>query len=411
MDVEKVSTTAAALEGVRVLDLSRVLAGPWATQLLADLGARVIKVERPNEGDDTRKWGPPFVTNQKTGVRESSYFLSTNRCKRSICVDVASRDGQQIVRDLAADSEVLIENFKVGALAKYGLDYETLRSLNPGLVYCSITGFGQDGPYRDRPGYDFLVQGMSGLMSVTGLPDADPTKVGVALADVITGLYASNAILAALHHRQRTGAGQHIDIALLDSMVAALANQAHAYLVTRENPPRLGNGHPSIVPYDAFHAADGPIIIAVGNDEQFRRLCEVLGSAELARDPRFASNQQRVLNRVTLTQLLNEKVRLWPGAHWLERLTKAGVPAGPINTLEEAFADPQVRHRRLEGRLPHSALGDVPIVRSPIKLSATPVVSSKPPPMLGEHTREVLRDELQYSDEKIDDLLRRNVIA
>jgi crotonobetainyl-CoA:carnitine CoA-transferase CaiB-like acyl-CoA transferase len=358
---------AGALHGVRVLDLSRVLAGPWATQLLADLGAEVIKVERPGEGDDTRKWGPPFASSEDGSARESAYFLSANRGKHSICVDIAAAEGQRIIRDLAASADVLVENFKVGALARYSLDYASLHALNPRLVYCSLTGFGQDGPYAGRPGYDFLIQGMGGLMSITGEPGGGPMKAGVALVDVITGLYACNAILAALNHRDRTGRGQHIDVALLDSLVAALANQAASFLVTGENPARLGNAHPSIVPYDVFTSADGHIIIAVGNDGQFRRLCELLGSAALAEDARFVSNQQRVRNRIELTQLLNERLQRRTSAQWLEQMAAAGVPAGPINRMNEVFADPQVRHRQLRLDIPHPQLGSVTTVACPIR--------------------------------------------
>lgn len=395
---------AAALEGIRVLDLSRVLAGPWATQLLADLGAEVVKVEKPGEGDDTRHWGPPYVASPDGKTRETAYFLATNRGKRSLCVDIAKPAGQKIIRELAAGSDVFVENFKVGALAKYGLDYATLKALNPRLVYCSITGFGQDGPYASRPGYDFMIQGMSGLMSVTGEADGGPVKVGVALADLITGLYASNAILAALMHRERSGLGQHIDVALLDSMVAALANQALNYLASGRSPGRLGNGHPNIVPYETFTASDAPIIVAVGNEGQFRKLCALLSVPQLAADARFASNAQRVENRVELAALLNDRLRQQPVAHWLARLGEHGIPAGPINTIEQVFADPQVRHRGLKLELPRAGLGMVPSVACPIRLSATPVRYERAPPALGDSTREVLAERLSMSDEEIDAL-------
>ncbi len=400
-----------ALHGIKVLDLTRVLAGPWATQMLADLGAEVIKVEKPGEGDDTRHWGPPYAQSADGATRESAYFLSTNRGKRSICVDITTSEGQEVLRALASDSDVFVENFKVGALAQYGLDYPRLKALNPRLVYCSITGFGQDGPYASRPGYDFMIQGMSGLMSVTGEPDGNPLKVGVALADLIAGMYASNAILAALMYRERSGTGQHIDIALLDTMVAALANQALNYLVSGRSPGRLGNAHPNIVPYATFTARDGMIIIAVGNDGQFRRLCELLESPQLATDARFASNQQRVVNRVELTALLNERLQQRAVADWLPPLAESGIPAGPINSIEQMFADPQVQHRKLKVQLPRDGIGNVPGVACPIRLSDSPTSYERAPPALGEGTREVLRDRLHMTDEAIQELKNRRVIA
>ena len=400
-----------ALHGIRVLDLTRVLAGPWATQMLADLGAEVIKVEKPGEGDDTRHWGPPYAQSADGAARESAYFLSTNRGKRSICVDIATPEGQEILCSLAADSDVFVENFKVGALAKYGLDYPKLKSLNPRLVYCSITGFGQDGPYASRPGYDFMIQGMSGLMSVTGEPGGSPLKVGVALADLIAGMYASNAILAALMYRERSGAGQHIDIALLDTMVAALANQALNYLVSGRSPGRLGNAHPNIVPYATFTARDGMIIISVGNDGQFRRLCALLASPELADDARFATNQQRVVNRIDLTSLLNERLLARTVADWLPMLAESGIPAGPINSIEQLFADPQARHRKLRVELSREDIGAVPGVACPIRLSDSTVQYERAPPALGDSTSEVLRQRLNMAESAIDDLRRRGVVA
>lgn len=400
-----------ALDGIRVLDLSRVLAGPWATQLLADLGADVIKVEKPHAGDDTRQWGPPYLTSPDGVQSEAAYFLCANRGKRSICVDIATAGGQRLVRELAANSDVLVENFKAGALAKYGLDYATLQAINPRLVYCSITGFGQEGPYAERPGYDFMIQGMSGLMSVTGEAAGDPMKAGVALADIITGLYASNAVLAALTHRHRTGLGQHVDVALLDSMVAALANQSLNYLISGRNPRRLGNAHPNIVPYETFSTSDGTLIIAVGNDGQFRRLCALIGAPGLAEDVRFATNERRVANRADLVSMLNERLETRPRAQWLQLFAAGGIPAGPINTLEQLFADPHVQHRGLRIELSRDGLGAVPGVACPIRLSSTPVRYERAPPALGEGTRQVLRDRLQMTDEAIDELERAGVIA
>lgn len=399
-----------ALSGIRVLDLSRILAGPWATQMLADLGADVIKIERPQGGDDTRTWGPPFVEGAN-GEREASYFLAANRGKKSVCIDLADERGATVVRELARHCDVVIENFKVGGLARYGLDYASLSAIRPALVYCSLSGFGQDGPYAERPGYDFLVQGMSGLMSITGEPGGSPMKVGVALADVISGLYACNGILAALRHRERTGEGQHVDIALLDSMIAALANQSQSHLVTGRDPKRLGNAHPSIVPYDTFRAKDGDFIIAVGNDGQFRRLCEVVGAAALGTDPRFATNAARVKNRDELTRLLQEQLAREPARVWIDALEKVDVPAGPINTLSTIFADPQVVHRQLRRELPHPTLGAVPSVANPIRLSRTPARYDRAPPVLGADTRAVLHALLGYPDSKLDELERAGVIG
>ena len=387
-----------ALSHVRVLDLSRVLAGPWATQTLADLGAEVIKVERPGTGDDTRGWGPPWL-HEDSG--ESAYFVSTNRGKKSITIDLARPEGQEIVRRLAAKSDVVVENYKVGALARYGLDYERLAALNPALVYCSITGFGQTGPYRDRAGYDFLIQGMGGLMSITGEPDGEPMKVGVAITDILTGMYAATGILAALARRERSGRGQHVDLALFDVQVAMLANQAQNYLLTRQPPRRLGNAHPSIVPYRAFATRDGHIVIAVGNDGQFTRLCEVAGLPQLARDARFATNAARVRNRVELEEILARAIAGRESRHWIESLEAATVPCGPINDLAQVFADPQVAHRGMEISAPHALSGTVPMVRSPMRLSETPARGDVPPPTLGQHTTEVLKDLLGMSDAEV----------
>ena len=388
---------AGALSHIRVLDLSRILAGPWAGQILADLGADVIKVERPGPGDDTRGWGPPWIKDdqgQDTSV--ASYYLCANRNKRSITVDITQPEGQDIVRRLAAQSDVVLENFKLGGLKQYGLDYDSLKAVNPRLVYCSITGFGQDGPYAPRAGYDFLIQGLGGLMSITGRPDgepgAGPMKVGVALTDILTGLYATNAVLAALAWREQSGEGQYIDMALLDVQVACLANQAMNYLATGSNPRRMGNAHPSIVPYQDFTTADGHMILAIGNDGQFARFCEVAGRPELAADARFATNRARVENRAELIPLLNEITATRTTAEWIAQLEARAVPCGPINGLAEVFADPQVQARGLAVKMPHPEAGEVPLVASPIRLSKTPVEYRRAPPLVGEHTDEILAD-------------------
>jgi len=383
------------LTGVRVLDLSRVLAGPWAGQLLADLGADVVKVEKPGAGDDTRAWGPPYL--KDAGGRdttEATYFLCANRNKRSVAIDIATPEGQAQVRALAQQADVLLENFKVGGLKRYGLDYASLKAANPRLVYCSITGFGQTGPYAARAGYDFLIQGMGGLMSVTGQPDgepgAGPQKVGVALTDIMTGLYATIAVQAALAERATSGLGQHIDLALLDVQVACLANQASNYLAGGLVPRRMGNAHPNIVPYQAFPTADGDIILAVGNDGQFAKFCAVAGHPEWSSDERFASNAQRVANRAVLVPLLRQATVMRTSADWIGALEAAGVPCGPINRIDEVFADPQVVARGLQIALPHALAGSVPLVANPIRLSGSPVAYQRPPPLLGEHTEEVL---------------------
>ena len=387
------------LAGIRVLDLSRVLAGPWASQILGDLGADVVKVERPGNGDDTRAWGPPYLKDADgQPTRESAYFLCTNRNKRSITVDMASPEGQQTLRDLAAKADIVLENFKTGGLQQYGLDYASLNAINPRLIYCSITGFGQSGPYASRPGYDFLIQAMGGLMSITGVPDdeagAGPQKVGVALTDILTGLYATIGILAALQERNRSGLGQHIDTALLDVQVATLANQASNYLVGGMVPRRMGNAHPSIVPYQTFPTADSDMILAVGNDGQFARFCTVAGRPEWAQDERFATNPQRVRHRAELIPLLRQTTVMRSTAEWVSALEQADVPCGPVNRLDQVFADPQVQARGIQVDLPHP-LGTVSTVASPVRLSATPVQYRMAPPLLGQHTEEVLRDWLQ----------------
>jgi len=400
---------------VRVLELSRVLAGPWAAQTLADLGASVIKVEKPGAGDDTRSYAPPYAANRDgSQSSESAYFLSTNRGKRSVTIDFIHPEGQKLVQALAAKSDVVIENFKVDGLAKYGLDYPSLQPLNPGLIYCSITGFGQTGPYRHKPGYDFMIQGIGGLMSITGEPDqrpgGGPIKVGVAVADIFTGLYAAIAILGALAHRDRTGGGQYIDLALLDTQVAVLANQAMNYLVTGVAPQRLGNAHPNIVPYQVFVASDGHIIVAVGNENQFARMCEVIGRSELASDARFATNASRVNNRDELIAILQGIFAARTMRDWLESLERAGVPCGPINTVADVFADPQVQARGLKLDLPHPSIGPVPSVANPIKYSATPISYRSAPPMLGADTDEILREMIGVPPEEIARLRKAGIV-
>jgi len=412
-----------ALAQVMVLDLSRILAGPWCTQVLGDLGAEIIKIERPGQGDDTRGWGPPFLPDQEahgsdanaaTATGDAAYFTCANRNKKSVTVDFTTAAGQAIVRALAAKADVLVENFKLGGLAAYGLDYASLRELNPRLVYCSITGFGQTGPYAARPGYDFLIQAMGGLMSVTGRKDgeagAGPQKAGVALTDILTGLYATIGILAALADRDRTGEGQHLDIALLDVQVACLANQAANYLVSGTAPGRLGNAHPNIVPYQDFPTRDGYLIIAVGNDGQFARLCAELGLPHLASDPRYARNQDRVAHREPLIASLSAATREQTTAHWVGKLEASGVPCGPINAIDAVFGDAQVRARELAISMPHGCAGTVPLVASPLRLSKTPVSYRNPPPVLGADTQSVLRDLLGMSTEEIDRIAAQGII-
>lgn len=403
------------LQGIKVLDLSRVLAGPWATQLLADYGAEVIKVERPGQGDETRQWGPPFLKDQQgRDTGESAYFLSANRGKRSITVDLSKPAGQALIRQLAKRSDVLVENFRVGTVAKFGLGYPELHALHAGLIYCSISAFGQDGPDRLSPGYDAMIQGRGGLMSVTGVPDgeagAGPQRAGVAVVDLMTGLYAVTAILAALLHRDKTGQGQYIDLALLDTQVAGLANQAMNYLVAGKAPGRLGTGHPNIVPYQVFLASDGFLMIAVGNDRQFADFANILGEAGWAEDERFSTNTNRVKHRDVLVPLIQQRLSVEKKGVWLERLAAAGIPCGPVNTIAEVFSDPQVRHRKMKIELPHPIAGAVALVKNPVNFSVTPNEHHLPPPLLGEHTDYILKNWLGLATEEIESLREQHVI-
>ncbi|MCA8195347.1 CaiB/BaiF CoA transferase family protein [Burkholderia vietnamiensis] len=404
-----------ALSHIRVLDLTRVLAGPWCAQTLADFGADVIKVERPGAGDDTRHWGPPYLKDANgADTAEAAYYLAANRNKRSVTVDIATPEGQRIVRELAAQSDVVLENYKVGQLKKYGLDYESLRAVKPDLVYCSVTGFGQTGPYAHRAGYDFIVQGIGGFMSITGERDSEPgggpQKAGVAIADLATGLYATIAVLAALAHRDRTGEGQHIDMALLDVQVALLANMNTNFLASGKPPVRWGNAHPNIVPYQTFQTSDGWIIVAVGNDGQFRKFVEAGGRPELALDERFATNPSRVRHRDTLVPILAEMVKTRGKTDWITALEAAGVPCGPINELDEVFANEQVVARGMQVSLPHPCGADVKLVRNPIRMSATPPDARTAPPLLGAQTEDVLRDMLGYDDSRIAALRAKQAI-
>jgi len=397
---------AGPLSHIRVIDLSRVLAAPWTGQNLADLGAEVIKIERPKTGDDSRAFGPPWLKDRDgKDTSESAYFACANRGKKSVTVNLSRPEGQEIVRKLAAGSDVLLENYKVGDLARYGLGYEDLGRINPRLVYCSVTGFGQTGPYAERPGYDFMIQGMAGLMSITGerddLPGGGPQKAGIPIGDIITGMYASVAVCAALAHREKNGAGQHLDLALLDSLTAILSNQGGNYLATGVPPGRLGNAHPNIVPYQTFKTSDGDIILACGNDNLFRKFCEVAGCEALCADPRYATNNKRVENRAALTKLLTDIIAKRATRDWVEALEAAGVPNGPINNLEQVFQEPQAIARGLKLELDHPLAGRVSLIRSPMRFSATPLEHKTPPPTLGQHTEEVLRGVLGMSDEEI----------
>ena len=403
------------LSHIKVLDLSRVLAAPWAAQNLADLGAEVIKVERPGKGDDSRAYAPPFLKDaQGRDTRESAYFCAANRGKRSITVNLTKPEGQQLVRELAVKCDVLLENYKVGDLERYGLGYGALKALNPGLIYCSVTGFGQTGPYKDRPGYDFMAQGMGGMMSITGerddLPGGGPQRVGIPIIDLTAGMYATIAICAALANRAVTGKGQWIDVALLDTCVAYLANQGMNYLATGEVPGRIGNAHPNIVPYQTFKTSDGDIILACGNDNLFNKFCDAAGCAHLVKDPRFATNGERVRNRDEITRLLNEVFAKRTTRDWVKLLDDAGVANGPINNIAQVFEEPQVIARGLKFELPHATAGKVPLVASPMRFSETPLKHEVPPPALGQHTDEILRSVLKKSDAEIAKLKESGVV-
>jgi formyl-CoA transferase len=404
-----------ALSHIRVLDLSRVLAGPWCAQNLADLGADVIKVERPGAGDDTRHWGPPFAKDANgKETQESAYFICINRNKRSITVDIAKPEGQEIIRKLASESDVVIENYKLGDLAKYGLDYESLKKLKPDLIYCSITGFGQTGPFAHRPGYDFIVQGMGGFMSVTGEADgvkgASPQKAGVAIADIFTGMYASTAILAAVIHRDQTGEGQYIDMSLLDTQIAVMANVSSAYLTSGEVPRRIGNASVTIVPYQTFPTSDGWMIVAAGNDSQYRQFVTAGNEAHLADNPRYATNPLRVQHRDELVPLLEEMTRKKTKASWINLLEKANVPCGPINNFKEVFENEQVIHRGVQIDVPHPTVGTMKLVASPMRLSKTPPEVRMAPPTLGQHTQEILHERLKLDDQAIAALRTKGII-
>jgi len=403
------------LSHIKVLDLSRVLAGPWAAQNLADLGAEVIKVERPIKGDDSRAFAPPFLKDEQGNTtKESAYYCAANRGKKSITVNLSHPDGQKLVLELARGVDVIVENYKVGDLARYGLGYEDIKAINPGIIYCSVTGFGQTGPYKDRPGYDFMAQGMGGLMSITGeredLPGGGPQRVGVPIIDMSTGMYASVAICAAIAHRAVTGQGQWIDVSLLDSCVALLANQAMNYFATGESPSSLGNAHPNIVPYQTFKTADGAIILACGNDNLFKKFCEIADCSHLAEDPQYSTNAVRVRNREELTRLLNLIFLKHTTKEWVKLLDDAGVANGPINKIEEVFREPQVQARGMQIELPHSVAGKVTLVGSPMKFSETPIKHEMPPPALGQHTDEILTQFLMKSKSEIDKLKSEGVV-
>jgi len=403
---------AGALKGIKVIDLSRILAGPWASQMLADFGAQVIKIERPNKGDDTRYWGPPFIK-EKTSTQppQAAYFHSTNRNKQSIAIDIQHETGQQIIKDLVKNADVFIENFKVGALAKYGLDYPKLKLLNPNLIYCSITGFGQTGPSSERAGYDAMIQGEGGLMSITGVANGEPMKAGVALTDIMTGLYCSNAILAALMARNHIDKGQYIDIALLDVQVSTLANQGLNYLATGNNPKRQGNAHPNIVPYQTFNTSDGIIMLAIGNDTQFRKFCQLVERPELADNPNFQANEQRVINRESLIEHLSKILLSQPTVWWINQLETLGIPCGPINTLQEVFNHSQIKHRNLVRKIPDNCSKQIYTIASPINLSETPLQYRSASPDLSEHCEKILSSELGYDSKKIQHLRENGIVS
>ena len=413
------TTNTGPLKGLRILDMSRILAGPTCTQILGDLGADVIKIERPGAGDDTRKWGPPYVKDSDgNDTSESAYYLCANRNKRSLTVDITKAEGQQIIRKLAAKCDVLIENYKVGGLKKYGLDYPSMKDEFPDLIYCSISGFGQTGPKSHRLGYDFMIQAMGGIMSVTGEPDGSPMKVGVGIADVMCGMYAAVSILAAIRHRDQSGNsaaggnGQHIDLSLLDSQAAWLINSGSNYLTSGENQHRLGNAHPNIVPYQVFQTSDSFFVLAVGNEIQFRKFCEFAGAPDLPEDPRFKTNTDRVKNRNILAPMLTELTQRNSTQFWLEGLEKLQVPCGPVNTIKDVFDDPQIQHREMEISLPHplSGKGDVSLIGSPVKMSATPVSYRHAPPTLGQHTNEILAEMLGMDEEECRELAQKGVV-
>lgn len=401
-----------ALENIKVVDLSRILAGPWASQMLADMGAEVIKVERPKKGDDTRFWGPPFIKKaSEEQPPQAAYFHCANRNKQSVAIDITQKQGQQVIKDLIAQADVLIENYKVGGLAKYGLDYISVKKINPRLVYCSITGFGQSGPSAQKAGYDAMIQGEGGLMSLTGEPEGMPMKVGVALVDVMTGLYSCNAILAALMARQHINEGQHIDIALLDVQVATLANQGMNYLATGENPQRLGNGHPNIVPYQTFATQDGSIILAIGNDNQFAKFCQIAQCTKISEDPWFATNEQRVINRDKLIPILACKLASHTSQWWINQLESVAVPCGPVNTLKQVFNHPQIKHREMIKQVANQQGDLINTIASPINLSATPLQYKSASPDLGQHSHQVLSKMLNYSEEKISELFTNDTVG
>ena len=402
-----------ALDGIKILDLTRILAGPFCTQTLGDLGAEIIKVERPGGGDDTRRFGPPFLKDDEgKDTIESAYFMGANRNKKSVAIDISKLEGQALIKKIAAKADVLVENFKLGNLARYGLGYDDLKEINPGLIYCSITGFGQTGPYAERPGYDPLIQAMGGIMSVTGDPDGEPMKAGVPIADLMAGMYATVAICAALRSREINGKGQYIDIGMLDTQAAWLSIQAMNYLVGGENPKRLGNGHPNIVPYQVFATADGHIMLTIGNDLQFQRFCEFADCIELAEDERFATNGARVKNRELLIEAMEPVLTSKPSQEWLAELEKLTIGCGPINTVEQVFADPHIKNREMVINMPHEALGgrEIPLVASPLRFSATPVTYRHSPPVLGSNTEDVLREVLDLDEEAIKQLRSNKII-